>query len=146
MCDVSLLLFFFFFKQKTAYELRISDWSSDVCSSDLPAWLHHADLAAQPGGIDLRQIDAVDQHAAAGGQIEALEQFGQRRLARARGTGDAERSARGQVEADVAQCPGAVGGIANAEGLEAGMARGRGHGEDGGAAGRERVGRTGDKS
>src|SRR3546814_4848309 len=26
----------FFFKQKTAYEMRISDWSSDVCSSDLP--------------------------------------------------------------------------------------------------------------
>src|SRR3546814_2934954 len=30
-------MFFFFFKQKTAYEMRISDWSSDVCSSDLPA-------------------------------------------------------------------------------------------------------------
>src|SRR3546814_3425928 len=29
-------MFFFFFKQKTAYEMRISDWSSDVCSSDLP--------------------------------------------------------------------------------------------------------------
>src|SRR3546814_5197211 len=29
------LCFFFFFKQKTAYEMRISDWSSDVCSSDL---------------------------------------------------------------------------------------------------------------
>src|SRR3546814_20876942 len=29
------LLLFFFFKQKTAYEMRISDWSSDVCSSDL---------------------------------------------------------------------------------------------------------------
>src|SRR3546814_8550938 len=28
-------LFFFFFKQKTSYEMRISDWSSDVCSSDL---------------------------------------------------------------------------------------------------------------
>src|SRR3546814_17083066 len=28
---------FFFFKQKTAYEMRISDWSSDVCSSDLSA-------------------------------------------------------------------------------------------------------------
>src|SRR3546814_5416917 len=27
---------FFFFKQKTAYEMHISDWSSDVCSSDLP--------------------------------------------------------------------------------------------------------------
>src|SRR3546814_12965750 len=40
--DVSLAVirlciwfFFFFFKQKTAYEMRISDWSSDVCSSDL---------------------------------------------------------------------------------------------------------------
>src|SRR3546814_5342007 len=41
--------FFFFFKQKTAYEMRISDWSSDVCSSDLAGavrlpgvsrWLH----------------------------------------------------------------------------------------------------------
>src|SRR3546814_15310233 len=30
-----LVLLFFFFKQKTAYEMRISDWSSDVCSSDL---------------------------------------------------------------------------------------------------------------
>src|SRR3546814_9136870 len=30
-----LCSFFFFFKQKTAYEMRISDWSSDVCSSDL---------------------------------------------------------------------------------------------------------------
>src|SRR3546814_5099486 len=28
--------YLFFFKQKTAYEMRISDWSSDVCSSDLP--------------------------------------------------------------------------------------------------------------
>src|SRR3546814_3307953 len=33
-CDM-MLCFFFFFKQKTAYEMRISDWSSDVCSSDL---------------------------------------------------------------------------------------------------------------
>src|SRR3546814_1011060 len=31
--------FFFFFKQKTAYEMRISDWSSDVCSSDLVEYL-----------------------------------------------------------------------------------------------------------
>src|SRR3546814_1802541 len=30
-----LFLVFFFFKKKTAYEMRISDWSSDVCSSDL---------------------------------------------------------------------------------------------------------------
>src|SRR3546814_9526494 len=32
---VYILMCFFFFKQKTAYEMRISDWSSDVCSSDL---------------------------------------------------------------------------------------------------------------
>src|SRR3546814_3856455 len=32
-----VLSIFFFFKQKTAYEMRISDWSSDVCSSDLDA-------------------------------------------------------------------------------------------------------------
>src|SRR3546814_8752395 len=40
MCVYQLFLYcvflcFFFFKQKTAYEMRISDWSSDVCSSDL---------------------------------------------------------------------------------------------------------------
>src|SRR3546814_2543393 len=34
---VLIFLFFFFFKQKTAYEMLISDWSSDVCSSDLLA-------------------------------------------------------------------------------------------------------------
>src|SRR3546814_2606366 len=43
---------FFFFKQKTAYEMRISDWSSDVCSSDLmfekPAALSHEQCAAIP--------------------------------------------------------------------------------------------------
>src|SRR3546814_6146437 len=33
--DIFVLFVFFFFKQKTAYEMRISDWSSDVCSSDL---------------------------------------------------------------------------------------------------------------
>src|SRR3546814_5575413 len=36
MCDqVIFVVMVFFFKQKTAYEMRISDWSSDVCSSDL---------------------------------------------------------------------------------------------------------------
>src|SRR3546814_8910847 len=36
---------FFFFKQKTAYEMRISDWSSDVCSSDL--LVNRLDIVAQ---------------------------------------------------------------------------------------------------
>src|SRR3546814_18198956 len=35
MCVFQCYLCFVFFKQKTAYEMRISDWSSDVCSSDL---------------------------------------------------------------------------------------------------------------
>src|SRR3546814_4598966 len=43
---VSLL---FFFKQKTAYEMRISDWSSDVCSSDLD-WLHRPQRVAAGAG------------------------------------------------------------------------------------------------
>src|SRR3546814_10639726 len=37
-------IFFFFFKQKTAYEMRISDWSSDVCSSDLGPGAANASL------------------------------------------------------------------------------------------------------
>src|SRR3546814_10596529 len=35
ICVIVFFVFCFFFKQKTAYEMRISDWSSDVCSSDL---------------------------------------------------------------------------------------------------------------
>src|SRR3546814_7183574 len=54
ICCIHLLYciccFFFFFKQKTAYEMRISDWSSDVCSSDLMGkeelarWVQYAKL------------------------------------------------------------------------------------------------------
>src|SRR3546814_7143958 len=40
---------FFFFKQKTAYEMRISDWSSDVCSSDLAAYKHVPMMERNPG-------------------------------------------------------------------------------------------------
>src|SRR3546814_1342763 len=43
------VFFFFFFKQKTAYEMRISDWSSDVCSSDLAIWL--AALPVKPRAV-----------------------------------------------------------------------------------------------
>src|SRR3546814_6336824 len=43
------MIFFFFFKQKTAYEMRISDWSSDVCSSDLRTALEHLAGIALPG-------------------------------------------------------------------------------------------------
>src|SRR3546814_7184402 len=51
-CFVTLGMTYFlllFFKQKTAYEMRISDWSSDVCSSDLPG-LAKAALAVKVDG------------------------------------------------------------------------------------------------
>src|SRR3546814_5740942 len=44
MMIVSFFVFVFFFKQKTAYEMRISDWSSDVCSSDLGEHVHTHNL------------------------------------------------------------------------------------------------------
>src|SRR3546814_14197770 len=49
------MTFGFFFKQKTAYEMRISDWSSDVCSSDLSDADHNHDVV-----IDMDKVaDAV---------------------------------------------------------------------------------------
>src|SRR3546814_1149242 len=49
----------FFFKQKTAYEMRISDWSSDVCSSDLLHRQKHVDEGL-PGDADEKGADQID--------------------------------------------------------------------------------------
>src|SRR3546814_7954433 len=63
-----LLRYFFFFKQKTAYEMRISDWSSDVCSSDL----FRTFVDQQDDQVDFRMIvadgmgDVLQQHRLAG--------------------------------------------------------------------------------
>src|SRR3546814_4820120 len=60
-------MIFFFFKQKTAYEMRISDWSSDVCSSDLPhrgrrgVLRDRVDCAADPDAA--RDIDRAAEAA-----------------------------------------------------------------------------------
>src|SRR3546814_11752728 len=63
MCHMLLCRLFFFFKQKTAYEMRISDWSSDVCSSDLSGWLassrapqpqYQGDGHLECGGVEMR--------------------------------------------------------------------------------------------
>src|SRR3546814_3750945 len=67
------VLLFFFFKQKTAYEMHISDWSSDVCSSDLQSLdrIRHAGLGAlfgvaqellQKQRIASRPLDAPQGH------------------------------------------------------------------------------------
>src|SRR3546814_2947692 len=50
---------FFFFKQKTAYEMRISDWSSDVCSSDLSGRLSYAEKTDNGYLIDTSELFRV---------------------------------------------------------------------------------------
>src|SRR3546814_3179578 len=90
LCDC-VLYCFFFFKQKTAYVMRISDWSSDVCSSDLAE--APADRISQVRaieGIEMEAVDALgaqplalfdgdragDELACAGVGVEAVEQLG----------------------------------------------------------------------
>src|SRR3546814_6489383 len=51
LSDFCFCFLFFCFKQKTAYEMRISDWSSDVCSSD---------LGGRPDGLELHLHEAPD--------------------------------------------------------------------------------------
>src|SRR3546814_13050108 len=63
------LCVFFFFKQKTAYEMRISDWSSDVCSSDLAGHARHLVPERQLGhrADPLQMLERqVQRHVAAG--------------------------------------------------------------------------------
>src|SRR3546814_8826663 len=66
---------FFFFKQKTAYEMRISDWSSDVCSSDL----QRRGLSFGAGGLDVAtegpttRIVLNGVHLGPNGQVTGLD-------------------------------------------------------------------------
>src|SRR3546814_8422806 len=53
-----LCLLFFFFKQKTAYEMRISDWSSDVCSSYLGTY---AQLVGRDRGLVIVRLNSGEQ-------------------------------------------------------------------------------------
>src|SRR3546814_754604 len=69
MCYSSEVGLFFFCKQKTAYELRISDWSSDVCSSDLKTYCRDADIA-QTENIGPFLPKPVDRFIAIGAFLE----------------------------------------------------------------------------
>src|SRR3546814_20036762 len=67
----------FFFKQKTAYEVRISDWSSDVCSSDLVLGIaaEHRTLGGAADGeeaVAIRQFDEL-RHDDAGGAERGVD-------------------------------------------------------------------------
>src|SRR3546814_10622060 len=66
---VLFLFYFFFFKQKTAYEMLISDWSSDVCSSDLFRLRHDFTELARHRG-DVHCHDAAARGARIGDEIE----------------------------------------------------------------------------
>src|SRR3546814_9104226 len=66
---------FFFFKQKTAYEMRISDWSSDVCSSDLLQESRAEERnVAETGNVQLGQAGNLVARQAA--EDDAIEQGG----------------------------------------------------------------------
>src|SRR3546814_15318028 len=61
---LGFVICFFFFKQKTAYEMRISDWSSDVCSSDLPVQIVAPRVAprrkiVQPVALRVGQLEGA---------------------------------------------------------------------------------------
>src|SRR3546814_15923528 len=90
----------FFFKQKTAYELRISDWSSDVCSSDLETDL----FAAHAGAavlVQRRQRRTVQPYAAVARQVQLRHQRQQRALARAGCSDDGHGFTVRAIEADL---------------------------------------------
>src|SRR3546814_3211352 len=63
---------FFFFKQKTAYEMRISDWSSDVCSSDLVEIRQRERYASAAVGAD--RDNAGEQRDGFGGALRRSEE------------------------------------------------------------------------
>src|SRR3546814_8179344 len=97
------MLRFFFFKQKTAYEMRISDWSSDVCSSDLGANVMLAGHADKSGaasynvGLSQRRADAVRAYMTSKGipdGVISTEAFGERapRVETADGVRELQRS------------------------------------------------------
>src|SRR3546814_20298526 len=93
----------FFFKQKTAYELRISDWSSDVCSSDLETDL----FAAHAGAavlVQRRQRRTVQPYAAVARQVQPRHPRQQRALARAGGADDGHGFTVRDIELGRASC------------------------------------------
>src|SRR3546814_4418769 len=56
-----MIIFLFFFKQKTEYEMRISDWSSDVCSSDLAGAGHQVLAPVRRTGGKTQRVEIGDE-------------------------------------------------------------------------------------
>src|SRR3546814_8975087 len=90
-----VVICFFFFKQKTAYEMRISDWSSDVCSSDLleRSLVLRNERADRAVGADIAHADdAIERDTAA--QIDRVFRL---RIRRERVFGRIELAARIEI-------------------------------------------------
>src|SRR3546814_2648745 len=92
----------FLFKQKTAYEMRISDWSSDVCSSDLD---RHAGGLGEVAGEALAPLGEVgeDEDLLTGGEHRLDDLLESRELAGATGEGPTVVLVVGRVVADLLQ-------------------------------------------
>src|SRR3546814_8880632 len=101
----------FFFKQKTAYEMRISDWSSDVCSSDLQL----QESAGRHQAAGARALQEVDVEAGGDRQRHLAEGAQQRRIHGEVGQRHLRRAAEGAAGADM----GVAGRQAHAGGAEA---------------------------
>src|SRR3546814_8868806 len=65
---------FFFFKQKTAYEMRISDWSSDVCSSDLHSHVRRQQQPADDQNRERQQNETDHQQEQGNHSCRALDE------------------------------------------------------------------------
>src|SRR5258708_6710787 len=87
-----------------------------------------ADLPAQPGTVDLGEVDAVDEDAAAFGHIEPLDQFCERAFAGAGGTDDADDLAGGDVQSDILENFRSVNAVAEGDVFEPDIADQRGQG------------------
>src|SRR3546814_19121161 len=108
---------FFFFKQKTAYEMRISDWSSDVCSSDLlrrvgarDGKIHQRRKGAKIGLLfEHHDMRAGDDHPLALVGVDLPgEQLEQSRLARAVAADQRQPVARPDLAVDILEQPAAA--------------------------------------
>src|SRR3546814_16740599 len=111
VCSVIIAFYVFFFKQKTAYEMRISDWSSDVCSSDLEyanGPRGHAvgeilrlaiGIVAPVKGGDARGPTAADLGLERRGDSEGVEPIGHDRSARRDRTVNEKTAHRGHIAA-----------------------------------------------
>src|SRR3546814_10635888 len=98
-------MFVFFFKQKTAYEMRISDWSSDVCSSDLGVVLYEMLTGQRPEAAGETRVASTQTLRLPSEQLATLPPGTADRIAHGQGLrlGDMRRALRNELDWVVAR-------------------------------------------